>query len=73
MFFNLSTAAAEPSANVLCYSYNPTMIQVSILLQPHRTVVANFLQANLVCFGRTPVEKHWITAYAINITLSLLN
>jgi len=34
------------------------MIQVSILLQPHRTVVTDFVQVISVCFGRTPVVEH---------------
>jgi len=32
------------------------MIQVSILLQPHRTVIANFAQTISVCFGGNPVS-----------------
>jgi len=30
------------------------IIEVSILLQPHRTVIANFVQVISVCFGGTP-------------------
>jgi len=43
------------------------MIQLSMLLQPHRTMVANFVQVISVCFGGTlrfrgtSVENRWAT------------
>jgi len=35
------------------------MIQVSTLLQPHRTVVANFVPGNFGLFRRNPPGSHW--------------
>jgi len=40
-----------------------TMIQVTILLQPHRTVVANFVPGNLGLFRRNhwqPLAEPWL-------------
>jgi len=66
VFFNLF-AATEPSANV----WNPVQLSKSLSLQPHRTVVANFIptisaepQAAprvTLRFPGTPVEKHCAT------------
>jgi len=45
------------------------MIQVSILLQPLTTVVANFVPAISVGFGGTLVEKHWLNLDEINLLI----
>jgi len=60
VFFSLF-AAAETSANVCVAHETLCKIQVSISLQPHRTVVANIVPGNFGLFQKNqwnPVEEH---------------
>jgi len=57
MFFNRLLQWNLPQMFVLLIEFH-AMIQVSISLQTHRTMVAYFVPAISVCFGGTLVATH---------------
>jgi len=72
VLFNLCSAAVEPSANVCVAHGTYAMIQVSILLQQHRTVVANFVPGNFGLFRRNPWKpfaEPWLKNTVVDISI----
>jgi len=75
--FNLF-AATEPSTNV-CVAHGALCnCETVILLQPHRTVVVNFVPGNFSLFQRNPWQplaeplgsvEAWLKNTAIEVTL----
>jgi len=73
VFFNLF-AATEPSTNVCVAHGSQCTCETMILLQPHRTVVVNFVPGNFSLFQRNPWQplagsvEAWLKNTAIEVT-----